>query len=90
MPEEMNTDISLRSGERASPNWQVLYHAALFETDRHQIPLRIAEAEKAVLARIRELFFVSTDHIEEDLILDDALYALRALRNCVLREVGAA
>ena len=33
---------------------------------------------------------MSSDHIEEDLILDDALYALRALRNCALREVGAA
>jgi hypothetical protein len=60
--------------------WHALYDAALFETDRRKIPLRIAEAEKAILNRVRELFVVNTDHIEEDQILDDALYTLRALR----------
>lgn len=89
MREEMNVQASNSSDGRTA-TWQVLYHAALFETERHKMPLRIAEAERAVFARIKELFFVSTDHIEEDLILDDALYALRALRNCALREVGAA
>jgi hypothetical protein len=67
-----------------------LYHAALFEKDRQMIPLRIAEAEKAILNRVRELFVVNTDHIEEDQVLDDALYALRALRNCVAAEANAA
>jgi hypothetical protein len=73
-----------------SQQWHALYHAALFETDRQKIPLRIAEAEKAILNRVRELFVVNTDHIEEDQILDDALYALRALRNCVAPEANAA
>lgn len=63
--------------------WRGLYQAALFENDRNKMPERIAEAEKAILARIKELFVVAADHIEEDLILDDALYALRALRSCV-------
>ena len=70
--------------------WHVLYHAALFETDRDKLPRRIAEAESAILARIRELFVIVTDHIEEDVVLDDALYALRALRTCVLPESNAA
>ena len=70
--------------------WHALYQAALFETDRQMIALRIAEAEKAILNRVKELFIVSTDHIEEDQILDDALYALRALRNCVSPEANAA
>ena len=70
--------------------WHVLYRAAIFETDREQIPQRIAEAEKAVLSRIRELFAVTEDHIEEDQVLDDALYGLRALRNCVSPEATAA
>ena len=48
------------------------------------------EAEKAILSRIRELFVTTTDHIEEDVVLDDALYALRALRSCVHSEVAAA
>jgi hypothetical protein len=70
--------------------WHSLYQAALFETDRSKVPARIAEAEKAILSRVRELFVVETDHIEEDQILDDALYALRALRHCVVGEVSAA
>ena len=70
--------------------WHVLYHAALFETDRAKLPRRIAEAENAILARVKELFTVNCDHIEEDQILDDALYALRALRNCALPEASAA
>jgi hypothetical protein len=70
--------------------WHVHYHAALFETDRDKLPGRIADAESAILARIRELFAVASDHIEEDVVLDDALYALRALRTCVLPESNAA
>lgn len=71
-------------------SWHALYQAALFETDREMVPMRIAEAEKAILNRVRELFVVESDHIEEDQILDDALYALRALRNCVVGEASAA
>lgn len=70
--------------------WHVLYRSALFEADRDKIPQRITEAENAILARIRELFVVTTDHIEEDILLDDALYALRALRTCVLPDATAA
>ena len=54
------------------------------------IPARIAEAERAILNRVKELFGVDSDHIEEDQILDDALYALRALRNCMTSDVNAA
>ena len=70
--------------------WHGLYHAALFETDRTKVPERIAEAEKAILARINELFAVTSDHIEEDQVLDDALYGLRALRSCVATPGNAA
>jgi hypothetical protein len=70
--------------------WHALYHAALFETDRNQVPQRIAEAEKAILSRMRELFGAKTDHIEEDVVLDDALYALRALRTCVITSEATA
>lgn len=63
--------------------WHSLYQAALFESDRTKIPERIDMAERAILERVKELFAANNDHIEEDQILDDALYALRALRNCV-------
>ncbi|MHB8217926.1 MAG: hypothetical protein ACYDDS_17780 [Candidatus Sulfotelmatobacter sp.] len=63
--------------------WRELYSAALFETDESRIPNRIVDAEKAIVARARELFSAGGDSIEEDQALDDALYALRALQNCL-------
>lgn len=83
---------TLASPNPAQPDcgWHNLYRAALFETDRTQVPARIAQAEQAILARVRELFMVTEDHIEEDQILDDALYALQALRNCSTGEPAAA
>jgi len=64
-------------------NWRELYTAALFESDTQRIPARISDAEKAIVARARELFSAGADTIEEDQALDDALYALRALQNCL-------
>jgi hypothetical protein len=63
--------------------WRELYSAALFETDNMKIPARIADAEKAIVVRARELFSAGSDTIEEDQALDDALYALRALQSCL-------
>lgn len=72
------------------PSWRELYKAALFETNRDKLPERIANAEKAIVARARELFASTTDTIEEDQALDDALYALRALQSCVNSQTAAA
>ncbi len=33
--------------------------------------------------RAKELFQASGDHIQEEEALDDAIYALRALKNCL-------
>lgn len=71
-------------------SWQMLYRAALFETDRNKVPERIAHAEMAILSRVKQLLSVNTDHIEEDQVLEDALYALHALRNCALHDPKAA
>ena len=60
-------------------DWKALYRAAIFETDRSLGSQKVAEAEKAILARERELFYApGTFDEKED--LEDALYALRALR----------
>jgi hypothetical protein len=85
----MRAHVSQNASDRHLA-WHVLYQAALFETNRDQVPQRIAEAEKAVHSRIEELFTATHDHIEEDLVLDDALYALLALRNCVVHDAHAA
>lgn len=70
--------------------WRELYTAALFETDRSRIPSRIAAAEKAIVARSRDLFAAGSDTIEEDQALDDALYALKALQSCLQANAMAA
>jgi hypothetical protein len=70
-------------------SWRELYTAALFETDGSQIPTRIADAEKAIVDRARELFAAGTDTIEEDQALDDALYALHALQSCLTFRAAA-
>jgi hypothetical protein len=64
-------------------SWRELYTAALFETDQNRIPARIADAEKAIVTRARELFAAGADSIEEDQALDDAMYALHALQSCL-------
>jgi hypothetical protein len=73
-----------------SQNWHELCKVALFETDKLEIPVRIAEAEKAIRERARQLFVTSTDNVEEDQALDDALYALHALQSCLGLETKVA
>ena len=69
-------------------DWKFLYRAAILETNKSVIPQRIAEAEKAVLARRREVFY---DHgtAEEGEALEDALYTLHAFRTA-LEHIDAA
>jgi hypothetical protein len=64
-------------------NWRGLYRAALFETDTSKLPGRIEEARKALIFRSRELFKTSPNYDGEAEAIDDALYALQALENCL-------
>ena len=59
--------------------WRALYKAAVSEIGNSKQPERIAEAEKAVVLRARELFQAADDNGEEKEALEDAMYALRAL-----------
>jgi len=70
--------------------WRDLYLTALMEVDKDKTPARIADAERAILNRARELFKASGDNIQEEEALDDALYALRALKNCLQAQAGVA
>ena len=74
---------SSATSKALSQTWRELYTVELFEPDRNLIPARIAEAERAIVARAHELFSSGVDTIEEDQALDDALYALHALRSCL-------
>ena len=66
-----------------SQNWHELYTAALLEVDEEKLPSRIVEAERALLLRERELIPMSSDNIDEALAVNNALYALQALRSCL-------
>ena len=59
--------------------WRALYKAAVSGIDMSKLPERMAEAEKAVVLRARELFQAADDNGEEKEALEDAMYALRAL-----------
>jgi hypothetical protein len=63
-----------------SANWRDLYRAAILELDPMKMFERIAEAEKALRQRAKELFQIPGDNIEEEQALDDAMYALHALQ----------
>jgi hypothetical protein len=69
-----------------SPNtkdWKDLYVAALLEGDKDKIPFLIEQAERAIVDRARQLFHSTGDHIQEEEGLEDALYALHALKTCL-------
>jgi hypothetical protein len=69
------------SHHRGSGGWQTLYRAAILETDWRFVGERISDAEEAIVARTRELCHQTGPEAEvERDALDDALYALRALR----------
>jgi hypothetical protein len=64
-------------------DWKSLYVAALLEGNVDRIPALISDAERAIIARARELFAAPGDNIQEEESLDDALYALHALKSCI-------
>jgi hypothetical protein len=74
----MSTDISKSPG---SGYWRQLYSAALSEIDKSKVPERIAEAEKAVVLRARELFQAAGDNGEETEAPVEVMYALHAFRS---------
>ena len=62
--------------------WRALYLAALFENEEEPRARRISEAKHALVARARELFLTSEDHMQEESAIDEALQALHALEQC--------
>jgi len=64
-------------------SWRELYKAALFETDANKLPSRIEEARRGLVFRSRELFATSPNDDGEVEAIENALYALHALENCM-------
>jgi len=63
-------------------SWYDAYMSALFESDRSQIGERIKYAENLIIKRERELFNQPADAAEQ-LALNSALHALKALHTCL-------
>jgi hypothetical protein len=61
-------------------HWKLLYLAAIGEKDKSLLAKRICDAEHAIFLREREIFYSGTA-LEEKEALEDALYALRALKS---------
>jgi hypothetical protein len=81
----LGLELSLEAQMVSVRKWHELYKRALLETDKQELASRIAEAERAIILRGRDLFNVSdnAETDEEVQALDDALYALRVLRTCL-------
>ena len=62
-------------------SWKDLYHVAIHESDLNKLPVRIADAEIALVLRARELFYTSGDRMEEEESLDEAMCILHALHS---------
>jgi hypothetical protein len=71
-------------------SWRESYIAALMEADNKRMTARIADAERLIVERARELFKASGDNIQEEEALEDALYALHALKTCLELQGGFA
>lgn len=81
----LGLELSLEGQMVSVRKWHELYKRALLETDKQELASRIAEAERAIILRGRDLFNLSdnAETDEEVQALDDALYALRVLRTCL-------
>lgn len=63
--------------------WRELYRVALFQPNPGRLSEDIERAESAIVLRARQLFTEPGDNVEEKQALDDAMYALQALKSCV-------
>jgi len=64
-------------------NWKQLYLEALFENDKRVIPARIGKAYRAIVTRRQELLRFEHSNVVERNALDNALFSLQALRECL-------
>jgi hypothetical protein len=68
-------------------DWRVLYRAAILETNKVVLQERVSQAEAAVIARRREIFYADGTPEEKE-ALEDALYALHAFRSAWQHEAA--
>jgi hypothetical protein len=72
-------------------HWKYLYRAAVFETNKRLMPMRISEAQNTIVDCINELSRDTGFDVElEREALDDALYALAAWRTALEQRTDVA
>lgn len=69
-------------GSTQHPSWRDLYRLALFEADQKNAATLIAQAERALVLRERELFAEPQRSAELDAV-NAALHSLAALKSCL-------
>ena len=76
---------SLSNPTNSSENngWRELYRAAILELELTRLPERILQSETALILRAKELFQNGGGNGQETQDLDDAMYALQALRSAL-------
>jgi hypothetical protein len=63
--------------------WPQLYKAALFGWTPTKFQTELLKPKRALVSRARELFHSAGDNIEEEQAVNDAMYALNALRSAL-------
>ena len=67
------------------------YQEAIFETNSSEMTKRLFDTEDATVQRMRELFRATGVDVEEERgAMDDAMYALRALKIALEQKTRAA
>ncbi|HLV87826.1 MAG TPA: hypothetical protein VKV39_12655 [Candidatus Sulfotelmatobacter sp.] len=75
--------MAIHLDQSSNGGWKNLYVAALLEGDRNKMLVLIERADSAIVSRMRELLDAPANFAEEQEDLDDAAYALHALRTCL-------
>jgi hypothetical protein len=71
-----------------SIDWRPLYRSAILETNKRFIPQRVSDAEAAVTARAREIFYADGTAQEKE-ALEDARYVLHAFKTALRHSEAA-
>ena len=81
----------MHGGTRSSlgvSGWRTLYRAAIAETEKCAVPAKVTHAERAILARERELFY-NSGTLEEKEELQQALCLLRVFKAVCQHRIAA-
>src|SRR5579863_7865470 len=78
--------VVMKTGKLAPPHkrvWAKFYKPRSLSRIPTKSQIRIAEAETVLVIRARDLFGSAGDNIEQEQAVDDAMYALHALRSAL-------